>query len=88
MRPDACFPWDTNRRTIWDQFGKIQEGAKLADGKPLPRGGKGGYRYGFHDLRRGFATQNAAGMDLFQLQALMQHKSLQRRSCTSTWRTG
>jgi integrase len=42
-----------------------------------PEGGKGGRCYGFHDLRRGFATQNAAGMDLFQLQALMQHKNLE-----------
>jgi len=70
------FAWDTNRRALWDYFGKIQDAAKLADGKPLPRGGKGGYRYGFHDLRRGFATINAGGMDLFQLQGLMQHKSL------------
>ncbi|HWB10919.1 MAG TPA: tyrosine-type recombinase/integrase [Pirellulales bacterium] len=34
-------------------------------------------RFGLHDLRRGFATMNAAGMDLFTLQKLMQHKSLE-----------
>ncbi len=48
----------------------------LSDGSPLPRGGKNAGRYGFHDLRRGFATANAESMDLFQLQSLMQHKSL------------
>jgi integrase len=44
--------------------------------KPMPKAGKGGGWYGFHDLRRGFATMNAETMDLFELQALMQHKSL------------
>lgn len=33
--------------------------------------------YGFHDLRRGFASNNAANLDLFELQMLMQHKSLE-----------
>ena len=70
------FPWDTNRRGLWEQFAKIQEATRIADDKPMPKGGKGGRWYGFHDLRRGFATQNAARMDLFELQDLMQHKSL------------
>ncbi len=70
------FAWDTNRRALWDCFAAIQQAAKLPDGKPMPKGGKGGHWYGFHDLRRGFATMNAGSMDLFQLQALMQHKTL------------
>ena len=41
----------------------------------MPKGGKNGW-YGFHDVRRGFATMNAESMDLFELQALMQHKTL------------
>ncbi|HEV8066220.1 MAG TPA: tyrosine-type recombinase/integrase [Planctomycetaceae bacterium] len=70
------FGWDANRRALWTDFAKIQEAAKLADGTPLPKEGKAARWYGFHDLRRGFATLNAGEMDLFQLQALMQHKSL------------
>lgn len=61
---------------MWPTFHAIQANAKLADDKPLPKAGKGGGWYGFHDLRRGFATMNAGNMDLFELQALMQHKSL------------
>jgi integrase len=71
------FAWDANRRRLWEQFAKIQGAARLPGDQPIPKGGKGGRCYGFHDLRRGFATQNAAGMDLFQLQALMQHKNLE-----------
>ncbi len=33
--------------------------------------------FGFHDLRRGYATANAEHMDLFELQKLMQHRSLE-----------
>ncbi len=70
------FPWDHNNRTLWSEFARIQDAARLADGSPMPKSGKNGGWYGFHDLRRGFATVNAASMDLFELQALMQHKSL------------
>lgn len=70
------FPWDHAYRGLWDEFWRIQESAELEGGKPLPKCGKNGW-YGFHDLRRGFATENAAGMNLFELQALMQHRSLE-----------
>ena len=70
------FAWNHNNRTLWSHFHVIQEAAKLADGSPMPRAGKEGW-YGFHDLRRGFATENAEEMDLFELQTLMQHKSLE-----------
>ncbi|MFM9960731.1 MAG: tyrosine-type recombinase/integrase [Planctomycetaceae bacterium] len=70
------FPWHYDNRTLWSEFGRIQEAARLADGSPMPKAGKNGGWYGFHDLRRGFATVNAASMDLFELQALMQHQSL------------
>lgn len=69
------FPWNQNRRSVWNEFERIQQATKLADGTPLPQAGKSGW-YGFHDLRRAFATENAAKMDLFELQALMQHKAL------------
>ncbi|MCX7422030.1 MAG: tyrosine-type recombinase/integrase, partial [Planctomycetia bacterium] len=70
------FPWNYNRRTLWTEFAHIQKAARLADGSQLPMGGKDGRWFGFHDLRRGFATVNAASMDLFELQALMQHQTL------------
>ncbi len=71
------FPWPHRRRVLWEEFGDIQEAARLHDGSVLPKAGKCGRRYGFHDLRRGFATMNAGQMDLFELQQLMQHKSLE-----------
>ncbi len=70
------FPWNYNRRTLWTEFAHIQKAARLADKSPMPKAGKDDRWYGFHDLRRGFATVNAASMDLFELQALMQHRSL------------
>ncbi len=69
------FPWNHERRQLWPEFHRIQEAAILTDGSPMPQAGKNGW-YGFHDLRRGFATMNAESMDLFELQALMQHKTL------------
>ena len=71
------FPWGHHNRTLWAEFGRIQAAATLADRRPMPKGGKDGGWYGFHDLRRGFATVNAASMNLFELQGLMQHKSLE-----------
>lgn len=71
------FPWNHNRRTLWTEFACIQKAARLADKSPMPKAGKDGRWYGFHDLRRGFATVNAASMDLFELQALMQHQTLE-----------
>ena len=69
------FPWNRNRREIWPEFHRIQQASKLADGSPMPEAGKNGW-YGFHDFRRAFATMNAGQMDLFELQGLMQHKTL------------
>ncbi len=73
----TLFPWGHHNRTLWEEFGRIQTAAKLVGGKPMPKSGKNDGWYGFHDLRRGFATVNAASMNLFELQGLMQHKSLE-----------
>ena len=70
------FPWNHDNRTLWTEFARIQKAAQLADGSPMPMAGKNGRWFGFHDLRRGFATINATSMNLFELQGLMQHQSL------------
>lgn len=76
---EKVFPWDSRRRSLWDEFNVIQGAAvvrnEAGEGKPLPKGGKNGF-YGFHDLRRGFATLNAGKLDLFELQKIMQHRDL------------
>jgi integrase len=64
------FPWSYSRRTIFDEFARIQRlGGIHLDG---PKD-----HYGFHDLRRAFATMNADRMTPDALQALMQHKDYQ-----------
>jgi integrase len=74
LRRLACFeavvfPWNHNRRQLFEEFHAIQEAAGVRpDGKP---------RYGFHDLRRAFATMNADKLTPDALQALMQHKDYQ-----------
>jgi integrase len=70
------FPWDHNGRTLYSQFARIQEKA----GINLPcekdhRHTRHCHLYGFHDLRRAFATMNADKLTADTLQALMRHKS-------------
>jgi integrase len=67
---EQVFPWPHGRRRLFEEFGLIQEGAGVR-----PEGGK--ERYGFHDLRRAFATMNADRLTADALQALMQHKDYQ-----------
>jgi integrase len=61
------FPWDQHERTLYEHFAAIQTeaGVKPARSKA---------RYGFHDLRRAFATLNAGRLSADVLQALMQHQ--------------
>ena len=71
--PGFCpvfFPWNHNRRQLFEEFGAIQTSAEVK-----PEWGKD--RYGFHDLRRAFATMNAERLTADALQALMQHKDYQ-----------
>jgi integrase len=61
------FPWPYDRRTLWVEFYRLQTAAKVKpDGKT---------HYGFHDLRRAFATMNASNMTADALQHLMRHRS-------------
>jgi integrase len=68
---DPCvFPWNRNRRLLFEEFNRLQEAAGVK-----PTGGKA--NYGFHDLRRAFATMNADKLTPDALQLLMQHKDYQ-----------
>jgi integrase len=72
------FPWNHNRRTLQTEFARIQEAA----GIKLPchgnhRHSRFCFVYGFHDLRRAFATMNADKLTADALQSLMRHKSYQ-----------
>jgi len=63
----CVFAWPYDRRTLWVEFYRLQMAADVKpDGKP---------HYGFHDLRRAFATMNATNMTADALQLLMRHKS-------------
>lgn len=66
---ERALPFDTerSRSPLYRQFRLIQLAAGIKpDGKRF---------YGFHDLRRAFATLNADRLTADALQALMQHKS-------------
>jgi integrase len=72
------FAWHHNRRTLQTEFAKIQEAAGIR----LPCIGTHKHSrfchvYGFHDLRRAFATMNADKLTPDALQALMRHRSYQ-----------
>jgi integrase len=72
------FPWNYNYRTLHARFMRLQEGA----GIKLPCREQHEHTrychvYGFHDLRRAFATMNADKLTPDALQALMRHKSYQ-----------
>ncbi|BBO32111.1 tyrosine-type recombinase/integrase [Lacipirellula parvula] len=71
----TVFPWYYNRRSLWSEFLRIQEAAGinlpcLGDHVHTPSC----YVYGFHDLRRAFATANAATLAADELQRLMRHR--------------
>ena len=77
------FAWPHHERTLYDEFARIQMAAKDDNGERiinLPCREKHEHTdachlYGFHDLRRAFATQNALRLAPDALQALMRHKS-------------
>jgi integrase len=75
---DFALPWPHDPRTAHTIFAEIHEAA----GIHLPCNGKHEHTrfchvYGFHDLRRAFATMNADKLTPDALQTLMRHKSYQ-----------
>ncbi len=73
--------WPYDRRTLQTIFAEIQEAAKIdlpCHEAHAPTGcTRFCHVYGFHDLRRAFATMNADKLTPDALQALMRHKSYQ-----------
>ncbi len=63
------FPWNHARRRIFEEFGRVQRAAGVKPDRKV--------RYGFHDLRRAFATMNADRLTADALQAMMQHQDYQ-----------
>jgi integrase len=63
------FNWPNDRRGLYEEWHRLQGLAEVVreDGRP----------YGFHDLRRAFATMNADRLTADALQLLMQHKDYQ-----------
>ena len=70
------FPWNHGEKTLYAEFHRIQgaAGIDLVCGK-THKHTDACHRYGFHDLRRAFATQNAPRLTADSLQKLMRHKS-------------
>jgi integrase len=74
----TVFTWRQDSKTLHAEFARIQEAAGIR----LPcRQAHDHTRfchvYGFHDLRRAFATMNASRLTGDQMQKLMRHKSYQ-----------
>jgi integrase len=76
---DPCvFQWNHDRRTLDDEFDRIQSaaGIRLACVRKHEHTDACHF-YGFHDLRRAFACVNAPRLTADALQKLMRHKSYQ-----------
>ena len=74
----VMFPWYHAERGLWVEFHKIQKqaGINLSCAENHEHTATC-HVYGFHDLRRAFATVNAETLSADALQALMRHRSYQ-----------
>jgi integrase len=64
------FPWNGAETALYKEFHRLQDAAGVR-----MTGNSDHRHYGFHDLRRAFATQNAPRLTADALQKLMRHKS-------------
>jgi integrase len=75
---NIVFRWSRCERQLYDQFHELQVQAGI-DLQPCAKQHKHSdackVYYGFHDLRRAFATMNAPRLSADALQKLMRHKS-------------
>lgn len=70
------FPWPHHERQLYSHFRAIQEAAGVNKTcRKIHEHTDSCRYYGFHDLRRGFASENASKLNAAQLQNLMRHKS-------------
>lgn len=72
------FRWDLEHKPLRDAFHKLQPAAGISLDCANPRQHEcspAWQFYGFHDLRRAFATLNATRVSKEVLQSLMQHSS-------------
>ena len=70
------FPWYHNRESLWIQFGRIQRAAGIhLTCREKHEHTERCHVYGFHDLRRAFATENAEHLSPTALQKLMRHRA-------------
>jgi integrase len=72
------FPWTKSRRVLETEFHKLQRAAGINLHCPDQHEHTDTcHVYGFHDLRRAFATMNADKLSATALQTLMRHKAFQ-----------
>jgi integrase len=72
----TMFPWHYHERTLWVEFSRIQNAAGVTLACDVDHEHTDAcHHYGFHDLRRAFATNNAPALTADALQKLMRHKS-------------
>jgi integrase len=71
----SVFPWPHEDTAIYDQLHAIQDKAGITKQCTKDHTCSDACRYyGFHDLRRGFATNNAGSLSAAELQNLMRHQ--------------
>ena len=72
------FTWNNDKSLLYTEFGRIQRAAGIhLVCRKKHNHTETCHVYGFHDLRRAFATMNADKVTTEQLQALMRHQSYQ-----------
>lgn len=72
----VVFPWPHGRKNLWNAFHAIQVAAGIKlECQESHDHTESCYVYGFHDLRRAFASQNAENLTAKELQTLMRHRS-------------